>query len=99
MSYVNAYEILPADLIKEIQKYADGKTVYIPRKDDIAISWGEMSGTKDKLAKRNKKIVGQYYSGATITELSSAFFLSEKRIQGIIREYESSNDSNGGFKK
>ena len=32
MSYVNAEEVLPEDLIREIQKYVDGKVLYIPRK-------------------------------------------------------------------
>ena len=54
MSYVNADKILPEDLIREIQRYVDGKAVYIPRKDENMLSWGEKSGIKDKLAKRNK---------------------------------------------
>ena len=99
MGYVNADEILPGDLVREIQRYVDGKVLYIPRKDENLLSWGEKSGAKDRLAKRNKEIVSRYYSGVTIAELGIMYFLSEKRIQGIIHEYESSiREDNGGFR-
>ncbi len=99
MSYVNAEDVLPKNLVQEIQKYVDGKLIYIPRKDENSLSWGEKNGTKEKLAERNQTIVNSYYSGQTITELSKVYYLSEKRIQGIIHEYESSKKENdGGFK-
>ena len=53
MSYVNADDVLPKDLIGEIQKYVDGQLIYIPRKDENSLSWGEKNGTKEKLAERN----------------------------------------------
>ena len=90
MSYVNADDVLPKILVKEIQKYVDGQLIYIPRKDENSLSWGEKNGTKEKLAERNQMIVNRYYSGQTIAELSKVYYLSEKRIQGIIHEYESS---------
>ncbi len=97
MSYVKADEVLPEALIREIQKYIDGTVLYIPRKDDNIMMWGEKNGAKDRLAQRNKEIVSSYYSGETVAELGTKYFLSEKRIQGIIREYESSDKTNGGF--
>ena len=96
MSYVNADEVLPEDLIREIQKYVDGKVLYIPRRSEKAIGWGEKNDAKNRLAKRNKEIVSRFNSGETIAELGKMFFLSEKRIQGIIREYESSKNQDGG---
>lgn len=75
MSYVNADEILPEDLVREIQKYVDGKVLYIPRKDENSLSWGEKNGTKDRLAKRNREIVSRYYSGVTAAELGIMYFL------------------------
>ena len=98
MSYVNADDVLPQALVKEIQKYVDGQLIYIPRKNEKSLSWGEKSGTRDRLAKRNQTIVNRYYSGETIAKLSEVYYLSEKRIQGIIHEYESSkHKKNGGF--
>lgn len=96
MSYVNAKKVLPEDLIKEIQEYVDGIALYIPCKNEQSFSWGEKNGAKDRLAKRNKEIVSKFYSGESIAELGKQYFLSEKRIQGII--YESSNKHDGGFK-
>ena len=60
------------------------------------MGWGEKNGAKSRLAKRNKEIVSRFNSGETIAELGKMFFLSEKRIQGIIREYESSKNQDGG---
>lgn len=96
MSYVNADHVLPQKLIEEIQKYIDGQLVYIPRKNEHSLSWGEKSGTRDKMAERNKEIVDRYYSGMTIAELSVMYYLSEKRIRGIIHECESSSKENVG---
>ena len=99
MSYVKADDVLPKNLLEEIQKYVDGQLIYIPRKNENSLSWGEKNGTKEKLAERNQKIVNGYYSGLTIEALSKEYYLSEKRIQGIIHEYESSKrENNGGFK-
>lgn len=99
MSYVNADDVLPKFLLEEIQKYIDGQLIYIPRKNEKSLSWGEKSGIKEKMAERNRMIVKRYYSGETISELGEAYFLSGKRIQGIIHEYESSKrDTDGGFK-
>ena len=96
MSYVNAKDVLPEKLVKEIQKYIDGQLIYIPRKSENSLLWGEKNGTKEKLAERNQMIVNRYYSGQTIAELSEVYFLSEKRIRGIIHEYESSKSENDG---
>jgi len=99
MSYVNADNVLPKHLVEEIQKYVDGQLLYIPRKNEKSLSWGERSGAREKLAERNQGIVSRYYSGETIAKLSEVYYLSEKRIQGIIHEYESSKKENeGGFK-
>ena len=96
MSYVNAEDVLPKILIEEIQKHVDGQLLYIPRKSENSFSWGEKSGSKIQLAKRNQAIVNRYYSGETIAELSDVYYLSEKRISGIIHEYESSSQATSG---
>lgn len=90
MSYVKAEDVLPKHLVEEIQKYVDGKLLYIPRKNENSFSWGEKSGTKEKLAKRNQTIAERHNMGETVETLSREYFLSEKRIRGILREYESS---------
>ena len=99
MSYINADDVLPNILVKEIQKYVDGQLIYIPRKNENLLSWGEKNGTKEKLAERKKTIINSYYSGQAIAELSKVYYLSEKRIQGIIHEYESSKREKDGRRR
>lgn len=41
MGYVNADDVLPKILVEEIQKYVDGQQIYIPRKNENSLSWGE----------------------------------------------------------
>jgi len=96
MSYINAIDVLPKVLVEEIQRYVDGQLLYIPRKNENSLSWGEKNGTKEKLENRNQKIVNSYYSGQTIEELCKAYYLSEKRIQGIIHEYKGTKRENDG---
>lgn len=41
MKYVNAMEVLPKELISEIQKYVEGNIIYIPNKSGKRTRWGE----------------------------------------------------------
>ena len=40
MSYIKAEKILPEELIRQIQEYADGVCIYIPRKPGTRREWG-----------------------------------------------------------
>ena len=83
MKYENAREILPASLLKEVQKYAEGKAVYIPKREKTK-GWGEASGYREKLNKRNAIICSKYAAGAGIMELSEEFYLSPESIKKIV---------------
>ena len=83
MQYENAKDILPASLLEEVQKYAEGKAIYIPKRTKTK-GWGEASGYRDKLNKRNTAICGRYSAGASIMELSEEFFLSPESIKKIV---------------
>ncbi len=37
MKYENANNILPPELIRQIQKYAAGKLLYIPQKEELVV--------------------------------------------------------------
>ena len=41
MKYKNASDILPDELLKEIQKYAAGETIYIPMSENDRKEWGK----------------------------------------------------------
>ena len=83
MKYENAKELLPETLLKEVQKYAGGKLLYIPVENESK-SWGEASGYRQKLLKRNVMISNRYKSGATLSELSEEYFLSLDSIKKIV---------------
>ena len=82
--YVNAREILPDSLVKEIQKYVNGQHLYIPKTDRE--TWGSLTGTRDELRERNLKICELYYGGITLSELADMYCLSEERIRNIIHD-------------
>jgi hypothetical protein len=91
MKYENAYDILPEALLKEIQKYAAGKLLYIPSGEEKR-AWGETSGYRDQLQRRNRMIRNMYAHGITVSELADEYFLSLDSIKKII--YSKKNDSN-----
>ena len=66
MGYRKAEEILPAELIKIIQQYVDGQSIYIPRKSDNRQKWGSGTRTREELTVRNQEIYQAYLSGAKI---------------------------------
>lgn len=89
MKYIKGNNVLPKEMIKEIQEYVDGEFVYIPRKSDNQKAWGEKSGIKDMLKNRNTEILKKRNEGMTITNLSQIYYLSEQSIRRIIREQKS----------
>ena len=52
MKYENAKDLLPPNLLSEVQKYASGKLMYVPIAEE-AKGWGTASGYRQKLLKRN----------------------------------------------
>lgn len=86
MKYQKAQNILPQDVIELIQEYIDGGYLYIPKKDDNKKAWGEKSGTKDSLKKRNMEIFNKYNQGMSIKELYEQYYLTEHSIRRIIRQ-------------
>lgn len=86
MGYIKAEEILPAEVIGLIQQYVDGKSIYIPRKQNHRQEWGTGTKIKQELSIRNEQIYKDYQTGLKICELAEKYFLSEKSIQRIIRE-------------
>lgn len=82
--YVNAREVLPESLIKEIQKYIKGQHIYIPQTERQ--TWGESTGIRKEMEQRNEEIVRRYDSGISMQQLATMFHLSEDRIRGIVYE-------------
>lgn len=88
MSYIKAEDILPRELIEEIQKYVDGRNIYIPCKEKQ--DWGSKTDTRQFFRERNRRIYESYKQGMRSRELASSFALSEKSIQRILRDQRNS---------
>lgn len=83
MAYKNAKDILPCELVREIQKYIDGDLIYIPTKSN-KVEWGIRNGAKQKYAERNREIREEYKNQASIEELAKRYFLSTDSIKKIV---------------
>lgn len=84
MKYINANTILPEVLVEELQKYVQAGYIYIPAKDEQHKSWGELSGYRKKLKKRNDAIIAEYKQGVSVEELAEKYYLSIYTIRKII---------------
>ncbi|MFC5528176.1 CD3324 family protein [Cohnella yongneupensis] len=90
MKYENAGDILPEELLRELQKYVSGKLIYVPSGDEKR-AWGEASGYRDQLHRRNRMIRNKYAHGLTVSELADEYFLSLDSIKKIIYSKKNNN--------
>lgn len=84
MKYVRIENVLPENLIMEIQKYIQGEYIYIPSCPGTRKRWGEKSKSRDYLKTRNAEIYNKYYEGKKIVDLAEEYFLSESSIRKIV---------------
>ena len=82
MEYLNANDVLPQKLLKEIQKYAQGKLLYVPKTEEKA--WGELSGQKLYYRKRNRMIINKFQYGTSIEQIAKEYYLSVETIKKIV---------------
>ena len=91
MCYKNGKDVLPAALLKELQKYIQGEIIYIPKDDNVRKAWGENNGTRKLLRMRNMEIYKLYKAGTTITTLTESYNLSDDSIRKIIFNMNNEN--------
>lgn len=84
MQYKNGKEVLPAELLRELQRYIQGEFIYIPTMEAERKGWGESNGTRENIRKRNVEIYRLYKEGFTVDELMTSYNLSEDSIRKII---------------
>jgi Mor family transcriptional regulator len=84
MASRNATAILPERLIKEIQKYVQGETLYIPKTKSSYKKWGTCTGSRKLIDERNQLIKQSFQKGRTIAQLSNEHFLSIDSIKKIV---------------
>lgn len=83
MKYVNAAEILPERLLRELQTYIDGELLYIP-KSSTKKEWGAISGSRTFYQERNKEIQRLHRAGVSIDTLMKQYSLAHSTIQKIL---------------
>lgn len=86
MSFQNPVDLLPQELLEQLQEYAEGKVIYIPKKASNKLHWGDNTNTKQTLALRNSQICSDYRNGLNNRQLSEKYYLAEKSIQRILRQ-------------
>ena len=84
MKYRNASEVLPDDLLKELQKYASGEILYIPS-DKERKKWGSDTGAHQFYEQRNEEIRYKYFGlKIPINALSEEYCLSDETVRKIL---------------
>ncbi|RUL53570.1 CD3324 family protein [Lysinibacillus antri] len=84
MRYVNALDILPKELLEELQQYVQGDLIYIPKPENKRTKWGVLSGERKRLQERNEQIKKLYKEGKSIQTLAEQHHLSVETIKKII---------------
>ena len=88
MKYVNAKDVLPPEILREVQKYSGGALIYVPKQDADRIGWGQQNGAKAHVAGRNRNILDAYRNGESVFQLMTRYCLSEASIRKIIYKKE-----------
>ena len=92
MKYLNASDVLPNELLKEIQKYAGGSILYVPKEESESKIWGEVSGQRKYYKKRNKMIINKFTYGISVDELAKEYCLSKDTVKKIVYSKKNSEE-------
>lgn len=84
MGYNNGKQILPIELIKQIQQYVDGESIYIPKREETVKCWGQNTDTRRFLNRRDIEIYQKYLNGCRVVELSQEYHISTQGIYKIL---------------
>ena len=83
MKYKKASDVLPEELLKEVQKYAAGETLYFPKESERK-KWGENSGSREFFRERNEAIRQKFLQKMSIEHLANEYCLSVETIRKIV---------------
>lgn len=86
MKYIKATQVLPPELLAQIQEYVDGEYLYIPRVPARKKNWGTNTATRAYLGERNRRIYQEFISGDSPETLAKRYYLSVKSIQRILSQ-------------
>ncbi|BCN29041.1 CD3324 family protein [Anaeromicropila herbilytica] len=83
MKYINAADVLPEELLKQVQAYVKGDLLYVPN-DNEQKRWGEKSGSRTYYIKRNIEMKKRYKDGTSISEISDSYGLAFDTVKKIL---------------
>lgn len=83
MKYINASDILPDKLLREVQKYAQGEALYIPTIQERK-KWGEGSGARSFYEHRNQEIRRKFRENVSIDTLADQYSLATETVRKIV---------------
>lgn len=86
MKYIKATQVLPPELLAQVQEYVDGEYLYIPRAPGRKQNWGTNTATRSYLRERNQRIYQEFISGESPETLAQRYYLSVKSIQRILSQ-------------
>lgn len=90
MKYINAKDVLPKELIEQLQDYVQGSYVYVPkREDEIKVS-DRKSEYRIELEKRNEHIYLKHLQKWSHEQIAKLYHLSLPSIRRIIFEQRKS---------
>ncbi|MCK1997607.1 hypothetical protein SAMN04487786_3816 [Paenisporosarcina quisquiliarum] len=84
MTYIKATSVLPEELVKEIQKYIQGETIYIPKPGKTYKQWGTVSGERKRIDERNNSLKKAYRNGVSMGQLANEYYLSVETVKKIV---------------
>ena len=88
MDYINAKDLLPADLVCQLQRYLQGGYLYVPVEAGQRRGWGVVSGSRQALDQRNTQIRQARQTGVSVEELACRYCLSPSAIRKILSQKE-----------
>ncbi|MBI2849988.1 MAG: hypothetical protein HYX80_02980 [Chloroflexi bacterium] len=83
MKYKKASDILPDELLREVQRYIEGEALYIP-KGKARKKWGENSGGRSFFIQRNEEIRNKFFHKVSLETLAEEYSLSYETIRKIV---------------
>lgn len=83
MKYRKASDILPDELLREVQRYVEGESLYIPKKNERK-KWGEGTGGRRFFLQRNEEIRDKFFHKVPIDVLADEYSLSYETIRKIV---------------
>ncbi len=83
VKYRKASDVLPDELLKEVQKYVNGEALYFPKYKSRQ-KWGEGTGAKAYYKQRNNEIKDKFAQNVSMEALAEQYNLSVESIRKII---------------